>query len=533
MGSADFEAALEDSLRGRSEKGQSQLRRLIERVQQRPLKARSVIIEEGYIDRDYLDEHGAFYSRAFKPYGPRCNRLHFFRAALDSDAIALERLQASYVGFAVIRPGDLPPLGRTVLQPYRRNPNRHFFPCVAMFYSSLQGVTLEVEGMPFLQQEAQVGRCAQAALWMTARYMSRRFRHREFRPSEVNALAKRHMALGRTLPAEWGLCPAQVLDALEGMGFSAIHYERKLMDECSRFLEGAYLANNPPQDAADRVRLARQQDAKLADIVYRYVESGLPVILQSADHAVVAIGHSYEHRPKKAIRAAIQRIPSFFIHDEGVGPYEEMPILEYEYALVRADSKITFWFSDVHTVFAVVPAGVTLRGESAEARARETVRGFIQSKVGAQRSKRKPSAHGRTMGDHLQRMHPEVAVDLSQLEYRTYLLPDHEWQARLREEMNDGTLGPVFGQALLMLDYPKYVWVTEISSSPLLARPARQQRLCLGRVIVDSTAPSGTEATLATHILDFLQLPAPDTAHPASPPHYEPGYAPFRHRVFS
>ena len=53
------------------------------------------------------------------------------------------------------------------------------------------------------------------------------------------------------------------------------------------------------------------------------------------------------------------------------------------------------------------------------------------------------------------------------------------------------------GKKLLVLDYPKYVWVTEISSPVLLDQPDKKQRKCLGCVIVDSTAPKSTAGVIA------------------------------------
>ncbi len=42
------------------------------------LKCATVVVESHYIDRDHIEDHGAFYSRNFISYPNYCTRLHFF-----------------------------------------------------------------------------------------------------------------------------------------------------------------------------------------------------------------------------------------------------------------------------------------------------------------------------------------------------------------------------------------------------------------------------------------------------------------------
>src|SRR4051812_17619575 len=44
------------------------------------LKCRSVLIERHYIDRDYIEDHGLFYSRSLYSYKNYCQRIHFFKS---------------------------------------------------------------------------------------------------------------------------------------------------------------------------------------------------------------------------------------------------------------------------------------------------------------------------------------------------------------------------------------------------------------------------------------------------------------------
>ena len=46
------------------------------------LGAQTIVVENDYIDRDYLDDYAAYYARCFRRYNRHCRRLHFFRTAV-------------------------------------------------------------------------------------------------------------------------------------------------------------------------------------------------------------------------------------------------------------------------------------------------------------------------------------------------------------------------------------------------------------------------------------------------------------------
>jgi len=46
----------------------------------RQLGAKSCVIEEPYIDRDYSSDYQQFYARTFRAYSRHCKRVHFFSA---------------------------------------------------------------------------------------------------------------------------------------------------------------------------------------------------------------------------------------------------------------------------------------------------------------------------------------------------------------------------------------------------------------------------------------------------------------------
>jgi hypothetical protein len=480
-----------------------------------PYNCTTVVSELGYVDKDYQDEYAAFYCKAFKQYDSRCLRLHFFGCVIPPATISdFGQFAPHYLGYVVIRPTDLQRVGRTVLRPKLTDPHLQFFHCSVDCYTHILGEKFKVTGMPFIQQDTQVGACAQASLWMLARYMSRRFGYREYLPSEINQLAKASIAVGRPLPAERGLNSWQMLDALKGMGIPALLYSRDALRDCSAHIEKAFPIDPAASKHEQEKQLYNQNTVKLADIAYRYVESGLPVIIGTDNHALVGIGHTYD--PAATASVAIQRIPAFYVNNDNTGPYREMPIF--------ATSTTDYSFSKVRSIIPVLPHEVTLRGEEAELMARACVEELLDFEL--------PGPSPIKYRDAISQNNTALANTLNALEYRTFLQPSFIFQASLREDMQSGRLDTKVGQEFLVLDYPKYIWITEVSSSPLLNHTDRNARKCVGRVILDSTAPANTRGVIAMHVADLLQLIGRNaTVKPVTSLHS--GSTPFGHKVLS
>jgi len=88
------------------------------------LECSAILIEDQYIDRDYMQDHSAFYAASFEKYDSTCRRLHFFTgiatdkliSELEKTALmagegriayeaACEKLSAEkYLGFMVVKP---------------------------------------------------------------------------------------------------------------------------------------------------------------------------------------------------------------------------------------------------------------------------------------------------------------------------------------------------------------------------------------------------------------------------------------------
>jgi len=179
-------------------------------------------------------------------------------------------------------------------------------------------------------------------------------------------------------------------------------------------------------------------------------------------------------------------------------------------------------FAKVEDLIVVVPREVTLRGEAAEVMARGAITTFLQF---ATNNPKFP-----TYKHLICQLRPEFGPLLDKLEFRTFLTPSVDFQKKLRTDAAGGVFGPAVADRLIELDYPKFIWVTEISSPALLNFAKREERKCLGRVITDSTAPSRTRGEMAVHFCDFLGMLDRQTGNA---PTWEnvPNTSPFGHQI--
>ena len=140
----------------------------------RELKAKTIVVEPSYVDRDYLEDFAGYYVKCFESYGRWCTRLHFFdrlltrpefEATLRGDPGALARgdLEGSYLGFIVVKPLPETVVGRTCLKTYPGNGRRQY-PIVRRYKANLFGTALQVDTLAFQEQDREVAACATSAL---------------------------------------------------------------------------------------------------------------------------------------------------------------------------------------------------------------------------------------------------------------------------------------------------------------------------------------------------------------------------------
>jgi hypothetical protein len=429
--------------------------------------ARSIFVELRYIDADFRSEHARFYGTMLRRYPTVCHRLHFFAEEMK-DWRQIEHVDDdAYLGYSVIRPLPHTPVGRTMIRPPPRL--RDAVLCVAESRAHLFGRELKVEAMPFMSQDGVYLRCAHACMWMQLHhaYLSRSDVPRLL-PADVRDAALGGEVGGRQLPHD-GLSESQVLDALTKLGFTAA----PMRPDWTR----------RPGDA---------NDLRTPGVLARYINSQMPPMVHTADHAWLAVGYYYDGEPGDGTAR-------FVFHDDTLGPYLdplEQPGLEHldiglQRRLASEDAAVPDRVKPWLRVVAPLPSKLYLTAPKAERLGIERMEYVAREKLARDR----PFVDRFVETDALRRA--GNTDDPQPVGYRTYAVLSNRFKAGLRGRVPDD-LADVYMQ----LGLSRYIWVVEALD---MARATNPSAPCvIGEAIIDGTAldlePDNRPALLARNV---------------------------------
>jgi len=455
----------------------------------RGIGARGFLYEEAYIDRDFSAVYSAFYASLFHPYLKYCTRLHFFtedlsdlgaQATAEAVSRRLEEKQSAYLGFVVLRPVRHAPVGIAVVasQKIASNPARQI-DIRANYDVHVLGADLEVEGFPLTQQDTRVGACAQAAIWMAGRHFHRHHGGPWFSMPDINeaALKPADNMISRSLPAgSEFLTPDNIVRALRAMDRHPVVHAAKLDN-------GKTVWVRPPHE-----------------IVSRYLDSGIPVILgllprdgATVGHAVVAIGREIRKELVQPLPEAptwAEMATHLLVNDDQRGTHCRLPI--------RAGdrSEAYPWTLEEDAVYAIVPlpAKVYMTGEVAETLSRDYVEAIIAR--APEYRQRAQAAAGGVLRDITTTDPSFFAAGAGGLVARTYLT--YGWKYKRRMLRN--RLPAAFKAELISKQLPRYVWVTELSLPDDLKGYNVCDRKVRAHVVVDATGSRFWDSVLVVQI---------------------------------
>lgn len=266
------------------------------------LKAKTLVVEDNYIDKNYLIDYQKFYARSFDDCKRFTERIHFFSGGFPASEFerALESNKTNnlgeYLGFSVARPiQDLDGntlIGRTLLHTYPDNTNgRKRFYVKADNTVSLFGISLNVKSIPFQAQDQGVSACATIALWTVLQSLIRVFGVQERSPAEITEIAMEFPSQSRVFP-QAGLTLSQMVTCFRSADLD---------------VEIIHATDN------DFITTA----------VKAYTNAGIPLIgtlklstPESKDHhAVVIDGYQYDNN---------RNVTELYVHDDQVGPYSRV-----------------------------------------------------------------------------------------------------------------------------------------------------------------------------------------------------------------
>lgn len=456
--------------------------------------AKTILMEEEYVDLDFLDEYRGFYSRKFDKHKKYCSRFHFFSQEITvEDLPNLEKFKEYYLGYVIVRPLSAFIIGRTVLSPKVLDQDNYFVLCQDDFTPNIAGHELNVKGVAFLQQDTQVGCCATASLWMATKVLSRKFEFRSYSPAEITTMATKYdVRLGRPIPSE-GLAVGQMCSALREMG-----YEPKLHLPKSK------------------------TNAK--EIIYLYVESQFPVLLaihqpdkpEDEGHVITVIGHTYRCPTDPTMFGLDKSEPSvgdytlssqwvdkFIVHDDRIGPYIELEMCDskQEYSepvKLRTDSEVLeckqiyeypcpvqikyedkgkvkseIWNLDV--IIVPLPPGIYSTAEHVEKKAKRFLSMVKKHAI------------------------EPYASQLKGVVIRCYLCRSNEFKKNRPEKMVVDLKCYYRGKPL-----PKYLWVVELSRKEWMNEKRKEARIMMGEILIDATSSSFEHGIISAHLPGVL-----------------------------
>jgi len=194
------------------------------------LAAKTILVENNYVDRDFLEDYAGYYVRCFTEYKRKCTRFHFFNIEITSQnfetllqkksgSFTPENLLDAYLGFIVIKPLPQTVIGRACLKTYPPDGNRRNFPITRNYEAGLFGLLLKVDTLAFQEQDQVAAACATSALWSVFQGTGILFQHPIPSPVEITNIASAHSPLEtRTLPNKNGLNIAQMAHAIKSVG---------------------------------------------------------------------------------------------------------------------------------------------------------------------------------------------------------------------------------------------------------------------------------------------------------------------------
>jgi hypothetical protein len=266
------------------------------------LNAKTFVVEDDYIDKNYLIDYQKFYSRSFEEIKRFTKRIHFF-----SGQFSIRELERTlddnniqdfgkYLGFVVVRPikdpNGNPLIGRTLVQTYPPSTNgKKRFYVTADYDASLFGIDLSIKSIPFQTQDQGVSACATIALWTSLQSLIPVFGIPERSPAEITEMAMEFPSQSRIFP-QTGLTLGQILTCIRSM------------------------------DLDVEVIKAADNDV-IATAIKAYTYAGIPLIgtlklskESSVDyHAVVIDGYQYDNDGT---------LTELYVHDDQIGPYSRV-----------------------------------------------------------------------------------------------------------------------------------------------------------------------------------------------------------------
>ena len=464
------------------------------------LGATTAYVETRYIDLDYRSEFSAHFSRAFLPVPSSTHRIHFFAGTPISrrNLLALPE-SATYLGYVVVAPSIIGRAGRSMLKPPPNGADgQPLAVALALVgdHPHLFGRSLSVAGIPFMEQDAQFGRCAHVVAWMV--HYHAHLRHDLTRVPVARFTEWRHGSGKRPSFPSDGLSAGELCEMLGDFDLPTLHED--LTHPWPTWRE-AKSHPKPPQSVVDLVKHdlnrgpddvpAMYWDTRIIDYCRRYLDSGIPVIVGKRSHAIVLVG--YRNLSPKNPHSV-----QFVGHDDQRGPY----------LLIHPP------FSDManpwQDLFVPVPAKLWLPLERAELAGQAMLTWMAEGKVPQLITKQ--SATGKPIPPALEAAAQAAAefkalANRGRIWYRTYTIASERYKAAIAKRLTETPASGFdleLGRRYRFMRQSRHLVVVEAVD---VSRWAKGDSRCvLGEAIFDSTTRASDPEPLIVHIPGVARL---------------------------
>ena len=393
--------------------------------------AKGVLVEHGYVDKDYRSTFYNFYAKKGRRYRADCVRLHFFDGSVSYDESRLEIVSNDFVpadhyfGYVVIRPTIVATLGRSVLSPNIRRGARGGA-IQSIHYVNVLGYRLPVWGFPSMSQHIDIAVCAHVSCWAILRYYSETFaQHREYLVHDITKL----------------VAPFDPGGLVPSLGFNVVGAERVF--QAAGYFPVIVGKRNSSSPAA------------FFSQFLAYLESGFPlfVAMPKEKHAVAIVGYNWRRSltpPASSSSHVWTQVESLLAVDDNLLPYAAVPLRPAD----QAAGQPSYSAASFDAFVVALPDKMYYPADAIEILSRKIERFLIRT--------REP--------------------DEEPLELRRYFITTI---SKLREHARDAHtyLGDNLFSLMMHLDTAQYVWVVEYCSAAhwLTGHVA-------ARAIVDATA---------------------------------------------
>lgn len=306
------------------------------------LQAKYMVIEEGYISRDYLHDYAAYYSLCFKPYDKFCRRIHFFNTTLTENLLRKVVLGSpeippgfwdSYLGFIVVKPIPTTLIGFTLLKNYAELPDREWWG-LRPYKVHVFGHEVTYNSLAFQEQDSVLSACATTAIWSMLNKASKNDHCILKTPNEITKDAAGNLSTnGSRLFPNSGLSVSQICQAIFNSGLAP-----EVRDPDSAFVTETL--EKESEKTCDTI-LEKEPDVietfvsnlYTKKILNAYAPLGIPIILvikvpgadENVLHAITVNG--FRKTPIVAREISdenswiAENINRIYAHDDQWGPY--------------------------------------------------------------------------------------------------------------------------------------------------------------------------------------------------------------------